>query len=61
MYYTDLKELRIPKLGGAVGTIENVVFETGDNGIETDKVHHYEMNVDGKHGVIVYPDEIERD
>lgn len=38
-----------------------IVFETGDNGIETDKVHHYEMNVNGKHGVVVYPDEIERD
>ena len=60
MYYTDLKELQIPKLGGAVGTIENVVFETVD-GKETDNVYCYEMNVDGKHGVIVYPDEIERD
>ena len=29
------------------------------DGKETDNVHCYEMEIDGEHGVIVYPDEID--
>lgn len=30
------------------------------DGKETDNVHCYEMEIDGEHGVIVYPDEIDK-
>lgn len=29
------------------------------DGKETDNVHCYEMEIDGEHSVIVYPDEID--
>lgn len=29
------------------------------DGKETDNVYCYEMEIDGEHGVIVYPDEID--
>lgn len=58
MYYTELEEVRVRTWNGAIGTIEKVVYEIVD-GKETDNVYCYEMEINGKHGIIVYPDEIE--
>jgi len=60
MYYTELEEVRVKTWGGAIGigTVERVNFEMV-NGKETDNVYCYEMEINGKHGIIVYPDEID--
>lgn len=57
MEFTEMDEVRVRTYGGAIGTIERVVYEQVD-GKETDKVYCYEMEIDGQHGIIVYPDEI---
>lgn len=58
MYYTELEEVRVRTWNGAIGTVERVVFKR-KYGKETDIVDHYEMEIDGTHGVVVYPDEID--
>lgn len=60
MYYTELEEVRVKTWGGAIGigTVERVNFEMV-NGKETDNVYCYEMEINGKHGIVVYPDEID--
>ncbi len=58
MEFTEMDEVRVRTYGGAIGTIEKVVYEMVD-GKETDNVYCYEMEINGKHGVIVYPDEID--
>ena len=58
MVFTELDEVRVRTYGGAIGTIEKVVYEIV-NGKETDNVYCYEMEINGKHGVIVYSDEID--
>ena len=56
MDYTELDEVRVH---GRIGTVERVIYETV-NGVETDNVYCYEMEIDGGSGCIVYPDEIEQ-
>lgn len=58
MEFTEMDEVRVRTYGGAIGTIERVIYEMVDNK-ETDNVYCYEMEINGKHGVIVYPDEID--
>lgn len=58
MEYLEMDEVRVRTYGGAIGTIEKVVYEMVD-GKETDNVYCYEMEINGKHGIIVYPDEID--
>lgn len=58
MEFTELDEVRVRTCGGDIGIIEKVVYEIV-NGKETDNVYCYEMEINGKHGVIVYPDEID--
>ena len=58
MEYAELDEVRVKTYGGRIGTIEKVVYEMVD-GKETDNVYCYEMEIDGEHGIIVYPDEID--
>ena len=53
-----MDEVRVRTYSGAIGTIEKVVYEMAD-GKETDNVYCYEMEINEKHGVIVYPDEID--
>lgn len=54
MEFTEMDEVRVRTYGGAIGTIEKVIYEMVDSK-ETDN----EMEINGKHGVIVYPDEID--
>lgn len=56
--YSELDEVRVKTYGGAIGTIEKVVYEMVD-GEETDNVYAYEMEINGEHGIVVYPDEID--
>lgn len=58
MGFTEMDEVRVRTYGGAIGTIERVIYEMVDSK-ETDNVYCYEMEINGKHGVIVYPDEID--
>ena len=51
-------EVRVRTYGGAISTIDKVVYEIVDRE-ETDKVYYYEMEINGEHGIIVYPDEID--
>lgn len=58
MEFEELDEVRVRTHGGAIGTIEKVVYEViGEK--ETNKVYYYEMEINGQHGIIVYPDEID--
>lgn len=52
MEFTEMDEVRVRTYGGAIGTIEKVVYEMVD-GKETDNVYCYEMEINGKHGVMV--------
>lgn len=58
MEFTEMDEVRVRTYGGAIGTIEGVMYEMVDSK-ETDNVYCYEMEINGKHGIIVYPDEID--
>lgn len=58
MRYAELDEVRVRTYGGRIGTIEKVVYEMVDGKV-TDSVYCYEMEINGEHGIIVYPDEIE--
>lgn len=58
MEFTEMDEVRVRTYGGTIGTIEKVIYEIVD-GKETDNVYCYEMEINGKHGIIVYPDEID--
>jgi hypothetical protein len=58
MEFTEMEEVRVRTYDGAIGTIEKVVYEIVD-GEETDKVYYYEMEINGEHGIIVYPGEID--
>jgi hypothetical protein len=53
-----MDEVRVRTYGGVIGTIEKVIYEMVD-GKETDNVYCYEMEINGKHGVIVYPNDID--
>lgn len=57
--YSEMDEVRVKTFGGAIGTIERVIYEV-INGKETDNVNCYEIEIDGEHGIIVYPDEIDQ-
>ena len=61
MEFTEMDEVRVRIYGGAIGigTIERVMYEMVDSK-ETDNVYCYEMEINGKHGIIVYPDEIDK-
>ena len=58
MEFTEMEEVRVRTYCGAIGTIEKVVYEIVD-GEETDEVCYYEMEINGEHGIIVYPGEID--
>ena len=58
MEYTELDELRVKTYGGRIGKVEKVIYEMV-NGEETDNVYCYEMEIDGVHRCVVYPDEID--
>lgn len=58
MEFTEMEEVKVRTYDGAIGTIEKVVYEIVD-GEETDKVYYYEMEINGEHGIIVYPGEID--
>ena len=57
MKYTEFDEVRVKTYEDKIGKVENVIYETV-NGEETDNVYCYEMEIDGVHGCIVYPDEL---
>lgn len=57
--YSEMDEVRVKTFGGAIGTIEMVIYEI-INGEETDNINCYEMEINGEHGIIVYPDEIDQ-
>ena len=57
--YSEMDEVRVKTFGGAIGTIERVIYEI-INGEETNNINCYEMEINGEHGIIVYPDEIEQ-
>lgn len=52
--YSELDEVRVRTYGGAIGVIEEVIYDG-----ETDNIYAYEMEINGQHGIIVYPDEID--
>ena len=52
--YSELDEVRVRTYGGAIGVIEEVLYDG-----ETDDIYAYEMEINGQHGIIVYPDEID--
>ena len=58
MEFGEVDEVRVRTYGGAIGTIEKAVYEMVD-GKETDNVYGYEMEINGKHGIIVYPNDID--
>ena len=58
MEFTELDEVRVRTYGGAIGTVEKIIYEMVD-GKETDNVCYYEMEINGCHGIIIYPDEID--
>jgi hypothetical protein len=58
MDFTEMEQVRVRTWGGAIGTIEEVIYEKVD-GRETDRVYAYKMEIDGQHGIVVYPDEID--
>lgn len=58
MEFTVLDQVRVRTYDGMIGTVEKVIYEKVD-GKETDNVHHYEMEIGGAHGIVVYPDEID--
>ena len=53
-----MEQVRVRTWGGAIGTIEEVIYEKVD-GRETGRVYAYKMEIDGQHGIVVYPDEID--
>ena len=57
--YSEMDEVRVKTFGGAIGIIEMVIYER-INGEETDNINCYEMEINGEHGIIVYPDEIDQ-
>ena len=57
--YSEMDEVRVKTFGGAIGTIERVIYEI-INGEETDNINCYYMEINGEHGIIVYPDEIDQ-
>ena len=57
--YSEMDEVRVKTFGGAIGTIERVIYEI-INGKETSNINCYEMEINGEHGIIVYPDEIDQ-
>ena len=57
--YSEMDEVRVKTFGGAIGTIERVIYEI-INGEETNNINCYEMEINGEHGIIVYPDEIDQ-
>ena len=57
--YSEMDEVRVKTFGCAIGTIERVIYEI-INGEETDNINCYEMEINGEHGIIVYPDEIDQ-
>lgn len=57
--YSEMDEVRVKTFGGAIGTIERVIYEI-INDEETDNINCYEMEINGEHGIIVYPDEIDQ-
>ena len=56
MDFTEMEQVRVRTWGGAIGTIEEVIYEKVD-GRETGRVYAYKMEIDGQHGIVVYPDE----
>ena len=44
MEFTEMDEVRVRTYGGAIGTIEKVIYEMVD-GKETDNVYCYEMEI----------------
>lgn len=58
MEFTEMDEVKVRTYGGTIGTIEKVVYEIVD-GKETDRVYCYEVEINGQHEIIVYPDEID--
>ena len=56
---SEMDEVRVKTFGGAIGTIERVIYEI-INGEETNNIKCYEMEINGEHGIIVYPDEIDQ-
>lgn len=59
MDFTEMEQVRVRTWGGAIGTIEEVIYEKVD-GRETGRVYAYKMEIDGQHGIVVYPDEIDK-
>ena len=57
--YSEMDEVRVKTFGGAIGTIERVIYEI-INGEETNNINCYEMEINCEHGIIVYPDEIDQ-
>ena len=58
MEFTEMEEVRVRTYQRRIGTVEKVIYKVV-NGEETDIVDHYEMEISGQHGIIVYPDEID--
>ena len=48
MEFTEMDEVRVRTYGGAIGTIERIIYEMVDSK-ETDNVYCYEMEINGKH------------
>ena len=58
MEFTEFDEVRVKTYGGLIGTIEKVIYEKVDDK-ETNTVYAYEMEINGEHGIIIFPDEID--
>ena len=58
MEFEEMDEVRVRTYGGAIGTIEKVIYEMVD-GKETDNIYCYEMEINGLHVIIVYPNDID--
>ena len=58
MHYTELEQVRVKTWGCTIGTVEKIIFTIVDEKV-TEDVYYYEMEINGQHGIIVYPDEID--
>ncbi len=56
--YKKLDKVIIKSRNNIIGIVEDVIYEAV-NGKRTDNIYAYVVTIGDKHGILVYPDEID--